>query len=130
MNDAQSALYTVALVIGVFSVAVMRGQQGKAATANLRWVNLYLGLVTMGGALEWAMVHPSTPFKAVWLGLHMATSLLIGPILWLAVREVVRAQRPVLRDLASGYFARIGVGLLCIEPLFSAAHGATDYAGG
>lgn len=73
------------------------------------------------------MAHPATPLKGLWLGLRLATSLLIAPCLWLAVKEIVEGTRPALATLGRAHLRAIGAGLACTVPLIANAHLGTDY---
>lgn len=118
MIGAQSSLYTLAVAVGLFSMAVLSGRRERDVVGRHRWLAGYLGLVTIGFGLEWAIAHPGLHGSInVWLGLRMVGSLLMAPLLWLAVRETVETRRPAWRDLNGFHLGAIVAGVGFTLPL-------------
>lgn len=126
MNGLQSSLYTAAIALCVFSAGLLRDRQGRAGR-SFAWFTLFLLIATLGFVFELLMVHPATPLKSLWLGLRMAVSLLIGPCVWLAVRESVEGVRPKFSGLGRAHWVPVLAGLVLLLPLFASAHGGTGY---
>ncbi len=126
MVGLQPSLYSIALALCVFCTGLLSQRRDRAARP-LRFFSAYLGLETLGFALELLGAHPATPYKALWLGLLMATTLLTAPLLWLALREAATGRSPRLRDLGWPHFAVIAVGALCTFPLIATAHSASTW---
>jgi len=127
MNGLQSSLYTVALALCLFSTGILRGEKRRAGRP-FAWFTVFLLVETLSFGLELLMVHPATPLKGLWLGLRMAVSLLVGPVVWLAVREHVEASRPRLRSMNRGHLWPVVVGVLAVVPLIQDAHLGVTYA--
>lgn len=123
MSGIQSSLYSAAIALCLFSAGLLRERQGR----SFAWFTGFLLIATLGFVFELLMVHPATPLKALWLGLRMATSLLIAPCLWLAVKESVEGVRPGLVRLGRGHGVAILAGLVLLVPLFLSAHLGTGY---
>jgi AraC-like DNA-binding protein len=126
MNVVVSSLYTAALTLCLFSAGLL-GQERNRRNGAVAWLTWFLVIEAMTFAFELLMAHPATPLKGLWLGLRLATSLLIAPCLWLAVKEIVEGTRPPLRTLGRAHLRAIGIGLLCTIPLIADAHLGTDY---
>jgi AraC-like DNA-binding protein len=123
MTGLQSSLYTAAIALCAFSVGLLRDRQGR----TFAWFTVFLSVATLGFVFELLMIHPGAPLKALWLGLRMASSLLIAPCLWLAVRESVDGVRPRLADLGRGHGAPILTGFVLLLPLMASAHLGANY---
>ncbi|GAB5562869.1 MAG: hypothetical protein SynsKO_45160 [Synoicihabitans sp.] len=121
MIGVQSSLYSIALAVGVFSVAILSSRRERDVVGRHRWLGAYLGLVTLGLGLEWAIAHPQL-HEVIYLslGFRMVISLLIAPLLWLAVRETLEAKRPHWRELNRQHLLPIGFGVVCAVPLLFA----------
>ncbi|MCC5023724.1 MAG: hypothetical protein J6386_13515 [Candidatus Synoicihabitans palmerolidicus] len=126
MVGLQPSLYTVAFALCVFSTGILSDRRARAGRSMVFFTS-YLSIESLGFALELLVAHPATPFKALWLGLLMATSLLTAPCLWLAVRETITDQRPRLRDLSCNHWFVIATGTLLTIPLMSAAHAGSSW---
>lgn len=123
MSGIQSSLYSAAIALCLFSAGLLRERRGR----SFAWFTIFLLVATLGFAFELLMVHPAMPLKALWLALRMAVSLLIGPCLWLAVRESVEGVRPGLAQLARGHGAAILAGFVLLLPLMASAHLGTGF---
>lgn len=95
------------------------------AHLSLNFLVIYLVLEAFGFGFEWLLVHPDSPYKALWLGLLMASSFLMAPCLWLFAQETIYNTKPRLSRLANIEWALIVLGLLLTLPLILAAHGGT-----
>ena len=126
MNGLQSSLYTAAIALCVFSAGLLRDRQ-TGTGRPFAWFTTFLFIATLGFVFELLMIHPAAPLKSLWLGLRMATSLLIAPTLWLAVKESVEGVRPRFSGLGRGHWAPILAGLVLLLPLFGSAHWGTGY---
>ncbi len=113
--------YIVAIALCVFSTAMLVGRKAGPDT-RLTYFTAYLGLESLCFVFEILISHPSTPMKALWLGLLMVTSLLIAPSLWLAIRENLEEARPTLSSLNWKHWAVIGAGALLVVPLIQTTH--------
>ncbi len=127
MNNVQSSLYTVAIALCLFSTGILQGTKNRPGR-SFAFFTGFLVIETLGFVLELLMVHPATPLKGLWLGLRMAVSLLVGPSVWLAVREQVEGSRPRLPSLGRGHLWPIVAGLLLVVPLIEDAHLGVTYA--
>lgn len=123
MSGIQSSLYSAAIALCLFSAGLLRERRGRP----FAWFTTFLLIATLGFVFELLMVHPAMPLKALWLGLRMAVSLLIGPCLWLAVRESVEGARPGLARLGRGHGAAILAGFVLLLPLATSAHLGTGF---
>ncbi len=118
MIGMQSSLYSIAVAVGLFSFAILSGRRERDVVGQHRWLAGYLSLVTIGFGLEWAIAHPELKDSLnIWLGLRMIGSLLIAPLLWLAVRETVEYKRPTWRALGGAHFWPILIGTVFTLPL-------------
>ena len=126
MYGIQSSLYTVAIALCVFSAGILRDNR-RRSERTFAWFTNFLALETLGFVFELLMIHPATPLKAVWLGLRMATSLLIAPCLWLAIKGSVEGVRPRVSRQHPGHLTAIVAGLVLLLPLFGSAHLGLEY---
>lgn len=118
MVGAQSSLYSIALAVALFSVAVLSGRRERDVVGRHRWLAAYLGLVTVGFGLEWAIAHPDLQqFLHLSLGWRMLTSLLLAPLLWLAVRETVETGAITLRGINRRHVWPVLAGAVFALPL-------------
>lgn len=83
---------------------------------------LFLALESSGFLFEFLLHHPSSPAKALWLGLLMTSSFLVAPCIYLLAREITEGQRPQLRSLPSGHFFIVAAGLILTLPLLRTVH--------
>lgn len=86
---------------------------------------IYLLLEAFGFAVEWLLVHPDSPYKALWLGLLMASSFLMAPCLWLFAQETATNSRPRLSSVSAVEWGVVALGMLLTIPLLLAAHGGS-----
>jgi AraC-like DNA-binding protein len=126
MNDIPSCLYTVVFAIYVFAAGIMANRKSHAGKPFV-FFTAFLVLESACFALELLMSHPSTPLKALWLGLRMSGALLVAPCLWLALREIVLGERPAIASLGRYALGGIVLGALLTLPLIVTAHGGTGY---
>lgn len=117
----------MAIALCVFSAGLLRDKPGGTGRP-FAWFTTFLVVETLGFVFELLMIHPAAPLKALWLGLRMATSLLIAPCLWLAVKESVEGVRPGLARLSRSHAAAILAGFALLLPLMASAHLGLDYA--
>jgi AraC-like DNA-binding protein len=124
MNAIQTSLYLIAVALCIFSTAFTTRQ---ARGAPLRYFTWFLIIQSANFAFELLAAHPATPLKGVWLGLLMASSLLVAPCLWLAFQETILGERPRLRALSKAHVAVITIGFLCTLPLIQDANTGTTF---
>lgn len=94
---------------------------------RVRYLSVYLLLAALGFGLEWMLLHPHTPLKALWLGLLMCLSLLIAPCLWFCTLEVTENVTPGIGALPLRHRMLILLALLCTLPLLFSAHMGTSF---
>lgn len=87
---------------------------------------VYLLLEAFGFAVEWLLVHPGSPYKALWLGLLMASSFLMAPCLWLFAQETATNSHPQLSSVTALEWGVVTLGMLFTIPLILAAHGGSS----
>jgi AraC-like DNA-binding protein len=121
MNTIQSSLFTAAFTLCMFTAGLLSGRKTETGR-SFAYFTSYLIIESAGFVLELLMAHPSTPLKALWLGLRMATSLLIAPCLWLAVNESLGSERPRLALLGRAERALLVGGVILTLPLMATAH--------
>lgn len=121
MAGLQSSLYTVALALCVFSTGILGNRRARAQQPLTFFIG-YLGIESLGFAFELLVAHPAVPFKALWLGLLMVSSLFVAPALWLAIEETLTGRRPRLRDLHPTHSWVIVLGVVLCLPLITTAH--------
>jgi len=126
MNGLHTSLYTAALTLCLFSAGLL-GARERRAGRSLDYFTIFLGVEAFGFALEVLMAHPATPLKSLWLGLRLSTALLMAPVLWLAVREIVEGARPAFASLGRTQLTLMAAGFLCVTPLIARAHFGLDY---
>ncbi len=103
MYGIQSSIYTAAIALCLFSAGILRDRQSRTGRP-FAWFTTFLLIATLGFVFELLMIHPAAPFKSLWLGLRMATGLLIAPCLWLTIKESVEGVRPRLASLGRRHF--------------------------
>jgi AraC-like DNA-binding protein len=126
MGGIQIWLYLVAVALCIFSTGLTTRRTGRGAP--LRFFSAYLVIQSAAFAFELLIAHPMTPFKALWLGLLMSSSLLVAPCLWLAFRESIDGAKPVLAELSRGHWLAIVIGIMLTLPLMLSAHSGTDFS--
>ena len=119
MNIIQSSIITLAISFCLLFALLARHLFGRL---SLTFFIVYLVLEACGFAFEWLLVHPESPYKALWLGLLMAFSFLMAPCLWLFALETSTNARPSLRNLTMTEWSVIGLGMILTVPLMLAAH--------
>jgi AraC-like DNA-binding protein len=126
MNVAHSSLYAIALASSLILIFLAR-TVARPPRRNTFLV-AFLVLQAIGFALEWLMLHPATPAKALWLGSLIAISFFRAPCLWLYARQITEEQPPRARDLPRWQVAVIACGVLLTLPLIERTHLGTDFA--
>lgn len=126
MNSLQSSLYTAALALWIFSSGLLR-ERSKGRGISLSYFSVFLAAESAGLVFELLMAHPQIPLKALWLGLRMATSLTVAPVLWLAVREMSEGERPALSSLGRINLGLVLTGAALTLPLIASAHLGVTY---
>ena len=124
---AVQSLYLVALALCVFSTGIAHGKLRRQG-ASPSYLTIYLFLEALCFLFELLVGHPRSPLKALWMSLLMATSLLIAPALWLAIKEsIVLERRSTWSILAGWERALIVVGFLLTLPLLETTHLGTTF---
>ncbi len=126
MNSLQSSLYTAALALWIFSSGLLR-ERSRGRGISFSYFTVFLAAQTAGLVFELLMAHPQIPLKALWLGLRMATSLTVAPVLWLAVQEIIEGRRPTLTSLGRLPLMLAIIGVVFTFPLIADAHLGTTY---
>jgi len=125
MNSLQISLYLVAVALCIFSTGLTtRKQRGTPPS----YFTGYLVIQSAAFAFELLMAHPAMPLKSLWLGLLMASSLLMAPCLWLAFHESVAGTRVRLAALPRAHFVTIAAGAAFTLPLMLSANLGTTFA--
>lgn len=118
-----SVLYISAIAIAIaFCLAFVVLGKTIFAKLSLRFFTLYLCLEALNFGFEWLLVHPTSPYKAAWLGLLMASSFLMAPCVWLFALETNANQPPSLRRITPAQWMVIALGVALTLPLMGAAH--------
>jgi AraC-like DNA-binding protein len=126
MNGLQTSLYTAAFALCVFTAGILRDER-RTSAGRIDYFTLFLAIEAVGFCLELLMAHNQTPLKSLWLGLRLATSLLVAPCLWLAVKETVESARPPLSALGRWPVWLIGLGCVLTLPVLETAHLGVTY---
>jgi AraC-like DNA-binding protein len=126
MNVAHSSLYAIALASSLILIFLAR-TVARPPRRNTFLV-AFLVLQAFGFALEWLILHPATPAKALWLGLLIAISFFRAPCLWLYARQITDEQPPRVRELPRWQLAVIVCGVLLTLPLIERTHAGTGFA--
>lgn len=126
MTGVVSSLYTAAITLCLCSAGILGGERSRR-NGSIAWLTWFLVLEAGTFALELLMAHPDTPLKGLWLGLRLGSSLLIAPLLWLAVKEAIEGARPSWLALGRGHLVAIALGLIFTVPLIEDAHLGTGY---
>lgn len=124
MHTIQSSLYALILGACLLCFVIIKGSNGKRPV-------YFMGFVIVEALIfvfEWLMVHPTFPGKSLWLGLLMASSLLVAPCLWLFASEVTEGTTPSWRSLPAWQLMMIALGVLLVLPLILRAHWGPDFA--
>lgn len=126
MNPLESSFYAIAITVFMLCLFVVNAN--NAPGKRLTVFAVYICLESVGFALEWLLLHPAIPLKALWLGLLMAVSLMIPPCLWLFAREITEHKTPPLAAQPRWHFLVIGAGMLLTLPLIQTSHWGFQYA--
>jgi AraC-like DNA-binding protein len=126
VNEIQSSFYSVAIALCLFSTGIVGGRRTRSGRP-FAWFTVFLGLETVGFVLDLLVGHPAVPYKALWLGLRMGMSLLLGPCLWLTVREGVDARSPHVSSLGRWPVIFIALGMASTLPVIQSAHPGTEF---
>lgn len=119
--SAIQSWYAIGIASCLFSTAVFSGAN-TGTGRRFSYFSVYLALESLCFLFELLIGHPAIPAKALWLGALMATSLLIAPALWLAVRESVEPVHPELSSLGRAHRIPIMVGAVLTVPLLATCH--------
>jgi AraC-like DNA-binding protein len=125
VNVLHSSLYSIALAGCLALIPLAR--VWLPAPRNRAWLTTFLVLQSLVFLLDWLVLHPAMPAKALWLGSLMALSFLLAPCLWLCAREITEQRTPRIRDLNRGHLVVIGCGVLLVLPLIERAHLGTEF---
>jgi AraC-like DNA-binding protein len=125
MNELHSSLYAAALLACLAMIPMARALVRDPH--RLFWLTIFLMLQSLSFLLEWLMLHPDTPAKALWLGLLMSLAFLLAPCLWLCARELTQPESRRWRDLSRGQMLVIAAGVALVLPLFATTHGGTRF---
>ncbi|HEY6126286.1 MAG TPA: AraC family transcriptional regulator [Steroidobacteraceae bacterium] len=120
VSSIQTTLYLIAVALCIFSTGLTTRRAGRGMP--LRFFTWYLLIQSAAFVCELLIAHPSTPLKALWLGLLMSGSLLVAPCLWLAFQESIGGSRPGLSTLTRGHWLAVVAGVLLTVPLMLSAH--------
>ncbi len=126
MLQLQSTLYIIAITLCVFSTGIL---QSRARTSGVSYTyfSAFLGVEASCFLLEWLMIQPAIPFKALWLSLLIAVSFVSAPCLWLATRELMNGAPLKLGAVHPGHLGVILFGVLLTLPLLETTHGGYSY---
>ena len=122
MTTLQSSLYVIAITSCLFYLFVLRHGAGEQPRQTYRYLIAYLLLEAGSFVLEWLMVQPASPGKSLWLGLLMASSLLMAPCVWLFAREITEGSAPAIRSLPKGHLAVVAIGVALTLPLIQRSY--------
>lgn len=126
MNIIQSSLFSAAISVCVLCALLARGD--GSSQRRYRFFYIYLIIEAVAFALEWLLLHPASPAKALWLGSLMGMSFFVAPCLWLFAREITEDSAPSIRSLSARHFAVITAGIALTLPLIQTAHPGPDFA--
>lgn len=123
MLTLQSSLYALVLAICTLCVFIAKNSKGR----RHYYLIIFMVLESFSFIFEWLMLHPSTPGKALWLGLFMWTLLLISPCVWLFAKEITEDKTPRLNSLSTKHYIVIVIAVLLTLPLIQTTHWGVDY---
>jgi AraC-like DNA-binding protein len=118
----------VATAIACCVLGALVAGSGQAQRGKRPYLVAFLLLEAVGFVLEWLMLHPTSPAKALWLGALMALSFLSAPCLWLYAIELTSGRTPSLRVVTQRQWSIIVLGVALTTPLIATMHAGTDYA--
>lgn len=124
MNTLQSSLYVVAIVSCLLCAFVVGG---KRAPKRFNFLIAYLVLESLRYVFQWLMLQPAAPFKSLWFGSLMISSLLVAPALWMFAREIAEGRSPPLRSVRFPHLAVILAGVLLTVPLLLRTYSGTEF---
>jgi AraC-like DNA-binding protein len=122
MTTLQSSLYVIAITSCLFYLFVARQRVSGQPLQTHRYLIAYLLLEAGSFVLEWLMVQPASPGKALWLGLLVISSLLMAPCVWLFAREITEGAAPALRSFPKSHAALIALGVALTLPLIQRSY--------
>jgi AraC-like DNA-binding protein len=120
MNTLETSFSAIAIAICLIGVFLVRHLSGRI---SLFYLVAYLLLEAFGLGAWWLLTNPTSPYKALWLGLLMASSFLMAPALWLLALETSTNRRPLLKTLSVPEWLVIVLGALLTIPLVMTTHG-------
>ena len=121
MSTIQISLFSAAIAICVLCAFLATGGNGRPHK-RYRYFIFYLIVEASAFAFEWLILHPTSPVKALWLGLLMGLSFLVAPCLWLFAREITEDSPPTIRSLPASHFILMACGFALTLPLIQTAH--------
>jgi AraC-like DNA-binding protein len=125
MNIVQSSLFSAAISVCVLCALLARS--GSSPQRRYRYFFVYLVIEAVAFALEWLLLYPASPAKALWLGLLMGMSFLVAPCLWLFAREITEDGAPAIRSLPARHLIVVAAGIALTLPLILVAHSGPDF---
>ena len=119
-------LHSCILFVGIsFCLAFAALSRTMFARLSLRFFLLYLFLEALNFTFEWLLVHPASPYKAMWLALMMASYFLMAPCVWLFACEIHQNKPPRIWPPAWRQTAVVALGCVLMVPLLFASHAGT-----
>lgn len=126
MLQVHSTLYIIAITLCVFSTGILQSR-ARNSGVSYTYFSVFLGIEACCFLLEWLMIQPAVPYKALWLSLLIATSFVSAPCLWLATRELIGGAAPNIKNVHPGHFGVVLFGVVLTLPLLETAHGGYGY---
>lgn len=125
MHIIQSSLFSAAISVCVLCALLARDD--RSPQRRYRYFFVYLIIEAVAFALEWLLLHPASPAKALWLGSLMGLSFFVAPCLWLFAREITEDDVPALRSLPARHVLVMVAGIALTLPLIQTAHSGPDF---
>lgn len=119
MEVIHISIYAITIA---FCLAFVIVSQALFKQLSLKYFRIYLCLVACHFAFEWLLTHPGSPYKSLWLGFIMISSLLMAPCVWLFTLETHSNKVPSLHEIRLPQIALIVSAALFIVPLLLTSH--------